>query len=112
MSYEMDDDEREYHLGLVERELRETFGHSAADAKGYIKAFYEAALAGQIFPRPWTDDDIAHEGTALAFYIQYHMTGPGKLRVATPQFFDWRSECYAAQNEGKLPPPVPDQDAA
>jgi hypothetical protein len=45
-----------------------------------MRAFYEDARDGKIYPGPWTDDDIRHEGVGLAFAVQYHMTQPGERR--------------------------------
>jgi hypothetical protein len=107
MAYE----DHRFALGFAERVLRDEFGHTVADAEAHTKAFYHAACAGQIFPRPWEDEDILHEGAGLAYYVQYHMAGRGHLRAAAPQFFEWRSACLRAHAGGNSPPPVPEEDA-
>lgn len=108
----MSDDAEYYDLimGPVEQLMVEMFEHSYPNAKLYVRAFYDAAREGKIYPVPWSDEDIQHEGADLAFAVHYHMTQSGKRRPHSMKFLDWRASCYAALREGRDLPPVPEPD--
>jgi len=112
MDGSLSDDPEYYEMVMrpIEQFLTEVFGHQVSEAKLYVRAFYESARDGQIYPVPWTDEDIQHEGVGLAFAVQYHMTQPGKRRPHSPTFLNWRATCNAALREGGALPRVPEAD--
>lgn len=112
MDESLSDDAEYYEMVMrpIERFLTEVFEHPRSEAKLYVRAFYEAARDGQLYPVPWTDEDIQHEGVGLAFAVQYHMTQPGKRRPHSPTFLHWRAACDTALREGRALPPVPEAD--